>query len=275
MLHAQIIDPAQLRLRFLLTMLLAMAAAAGATFAYLLAKTPGLAHGELWGWGSTAGQILALLLAMDANRQWKAVRSLPRSARHKEQSSNAIAAFLKSAADRAHDARASSESKRAASINDVPNMEAERAKLRAQGFNDYEISKILIARATGGGSHGGGGSLGPGVLGGHLANFGTVLGLARNALPNFLHELETVLFGGVSPRERFRAFGSVLVKSAFIAVLGYFASIEINMVLIEMRKRHAEECKVRQETMIGYSTIYELEHGSERMKKLDEECRSL
>ena len=82
-------------------------------------------------------------------------------------------------------------------------LDAERAKLRAAGYTESEVSQILIARAVApaqAASGGAGGVAGQqGVLSGALANFGTALKTIQNALPNVLLDLRNIFAAGVAP----------------------------------------------------------------------------
>jgi len=102
----------------------------------------------------------------------------------------------------------------------TPNpLDAERARLRKEGFTDHTISKILLARefaapqATGGAGHG----VRPGVL----SNLSAVLSHARGILPSFKTDLANMFDRAASPPVRVKAAGYLALKAAIIVVFAY------------------------------------------------------
>jgi hypothetical protein len=100
-------------------------------------------------------------------------------------------------------------------------LDAERARLRKEGFSDAEISQILIARATmtrpqtstGGGGHG--------MMTGVLSNLGAVLSHARVLLPTFKTDLAAIFDRATPPIARVQAAVVLVLKTAVVSVLAY------------------------------------------------------
>jgi hypothetical protein len=104
-------------------------------------------------------------------------------------------------------------------------LDAERVRLQEAGYTDYEISQILIARASAPSQGMGTGiGAGQGVLSGGLNNLGAVFSTARNAVPDAMREAQTALTGGTTLSERMKAIGSLVLKAAILAMLGYGAA---------------------------------------------------
>ena len=101
----------------------------------------------------------------------------------------------------------------------TPNpLDAERARLRKEGFTDHQIRQILLARelaapqATGG--------AGQGVMTRVLSNLSAVLSPARGIL-RFKTDLANMFDRAASPPVRVKAAGYLALKAAVIVVLAY------------------------------------------------------
>jgi hypothetical protein len=101
----------------------------------------------------------------------------------------------------------------------TPNsLDAERARLRKEGFTDHTISQILLARefaapqATGG--------AGQGVTTGVFSNHSAVLSHARGIL-RFKTDLANMFDRAAAPPVRVKAAGYLALKAAVIVVLAY------------------------------------------------------
>jgi uncharacterized protein YecT (DUF1311 family) len=136
-------------------------------------------------------------------------------------------------------------------------LDAERAKLRQDGYTDAEISQILIARAAGGSEQ----SIGAGaqgVLSNVLSSLVAVSSHARAALPSFRRDVATIFDGTAPAPARAGASASLVVKVVVIAVLGYAAWQEWRQHVISAteiaaanaKKAHAEECSARIKAII-------------------------
>ena len=131
-------------------------------------------------------------------------------------------------------------------------LDAERARLRQDGYSDVEISQILIARASGGSQQStGAGS--QGVFSNVLSSLIAVAAHARAVMPSFKKDFETIFDGAAPASSRAGASVSLAIKAVVIAVLGYAAWQEWNrhiiseteIARIQVRKLHAEECSAR------------------------------
>jgi hypothetical protein len=104
----------------------------------------------------------------------------------------------------------------------TPNpLDAERARLRKEGFTDHQIRQIFLARefaapqATGGAGQGV-----QGVMTGVLSNLSPVLSPARGIL-RFKTDLANIFDRAGSPLVRVRAAGYLALMAAVIVVLAY------------------------------------------------------
>jgi tetratricopeptide (TPR) repeat protein len=145
-------------------------------------------------------------------------------------------------------------------------LDAERARLRKEGFSDAEISQILIARATmtrpqtstGGGGHG--------MMTGVLSNLGAVLSHARVLLPTFKTDLAAIFDRATPPIARVQAAVVLVLKTAVVSVLAYAVYQEwqqhivsqTEIAQITARKLHAEECSARMKTFADITPMDEL-----------------
>jgi uncharacterized protein YecT (DUF1311 family) len=131
-------------------------------------------------------------------------------------------------------------------------LDTEREKLRKDGYNDAEISQILVARALGSA----GPSTSSGVLSNVLSSLMAVAGHARAAMPSFKRDFVTIFDATAAASARAGASLSLVIKIIVIAVLGYAAWQEWNqhiisateIAAIQARKLHAEECSARVES---------------------------
>ena len=124
-------------------------------------------------------------------------------------------------------------------------LDAERAKLRAAGYTEREVSQILIARAVApaqAASGGAGGVVGQqGMLSGALNNFGAALKTVQNALPNALLDLRNIFAADVTPATRVKAGGSLVIKALLVLVVGYAISQEWQQHIINATRISSAE----------------------------------
>ena len=98
-------------------------------------------------------------------------------------------------------------------------LDAERARLRSDGYTDAEISQILIARA----SQQTAGAASQGVMSNVLSSIVAVASHARMLIPTFRTDVATVFDGTASASSRAGAAASLTVKTVVVVVLGYAA----------------------------------------------------
>ena len=102
-------------------------------------------------------------------------------------------------------------------------LDAERARLRAAGYTDAEISQILIARASAPQQAAGGAVQGapPGVFSGTLGNVGAAMSYGRMFLPTLRGDLVKMFDRAQSPVRRIEAALFLAFKIVVIAAIGY------------------------------------------------------
>jgi hypothetical protein len=103
-------------------------------------------------------------------------------------------------------------------------LDAERARLRAAGLTDDEISRIFVARELGAQPQQAGapaGTAGQGVMSGVLNNLNAVLAHARGVIPAIANQIVTLRDSSASASERITAALSLAVKAAIISVFGF------------------------------------------------------
>jgi len=125
-------------------------------------------------------------------------------------------------------------------------LDAERARLRAQGCTDAEISQIIIQREAHGRASppqlASGAAPAQGVLSGVLSSFVAVVSHTRSYIVATKADLAT-LFGTASPAARLKAGGSLALKAVIVAVLGYAALQEWNQHIVSAPTIAAETAK--------------------------------
>lgn len=120
-------------------------------------------------------------------------------------------------------------------------VDAERARLRKEGFTDHQIRQILLARefaapqATGG--------AGQGVMTGALSNLSAVLSHARGILPSFKTDLANRFGRAASPPVRVKAAGYLALKAAVIVVLAYAVKQEWQQHIISATEIAASQAE--------------------------------
>jgi len=102
----------------------------------------------------------------------------------------------------------------------TPNpLDAERARLRKEGFTDHQIRQILMAREFAAPTQATG-SAGQGVTG-VFSSLGAVLSHARGILPSIKTDLAKLFDRAASPPVRVKAAGYLALMAAVIVVLAY------------------------------------------------------
>lgn len=164
--------------------------------------------------------------------------------------------------------------------SDIPSarpLDAERAKLKEQGYSDAEISQILIARAVGGHQPASAAPTGPGVLSNTISSIVAIAGHARALIPSFRSDFVTLSRQDVSVAARLGATFSLIVKLAVVCVLTYAGWQEwqqhiINQTKIqeaEVGKRKAEECSARAKVIMDTVPLNKV---SEAMAVVQRDC---
>jgi hypothetical protein len=130
-------------------------------------------------------------------------------------------------------------------------LDAERARLRAAGLTDDEISRIFVARELGAqpqqaGAGAPAGTAGQGVMSGVLNNMNAVMAHVRGVIPAIAKQIVTLRDSSASASTRITAGLSLTVKAALILVLGYAVWQEWNQHIIsapELAKQQTRKAK--------------------------------
>jgi hypothetical protein len=120
-------------------------------------------------------------------------------------------------------------------------LDAERARLRKEGFTDHTISQILLARefaapqATG--------RAGQGVMPGVSSNLSAVLSHARGILPSFKTALANMFDRAASPPVRVKVAGYLALAAAVMVVLAYAVKQEWQQHIISATETAASQAE--------------------------------
>ena len=142
-------------------------------------------------------------------------------------------------------------------------LDAERARLRKEGYTDHEISQILISRASAPPHAMAGGGGGQGVMTGVLSNLTAVLAHSRVLLPSFKADFAAMFDRASTPLMRVWAAVILVFKTAVVSVLAYAVYQEwqqhivsqTEIAAITARKIHAEECSARMKTFTEITPV--------------------
>ncbi|WP_426422560.1 hypothetical protein [Bradyrhizobium genosp. A] len=124
-------------------------------------------------------------------------------------------------------------------------LEAERTRLRNEGYTEAEVSQILIARVTGQSQPNAGGQ---GVLSNVISSMVAVGGYARGTLFSIRSDIAAIFDSTAPTPVRAVASASLVVKSIVIAVLGYAAWQEWKQHIVSAPEIAAQEVQIKQET---------------------------
>ena len=132
-------------------------------------------------------------------------------------------------------------------------LDAEREKLRKAGYNDAEISQILVARALGSSGPAADAPASQGVLSSGLSSVVAIGHYARGTAFTIRHDVGTVFDAAASASARVGAAAMLVFKVAVISVLAYAGWQEWRQHIISeteikeanAKKAHAEECSAR------------------------------
>jgi len=265
--------------RYVLSLGLATAAASAAGLSFGVARRLDGGNLAYWQSGAAVAALVATIFTVDAMRKWlrarrprQAVRGMPRTsgALPAPPALLALPAPAKTVQAKPREEDMPSASKANAAQADEPTgkVESERARLRADGFTDPEISQILIAREAGGGKA----AFGSGIATGLLNNVDAVVTHVRSLVPGFKTDLAHILNRDADSATRIGGALSLTVKTAAIMVVGYFVYLEALQFRAAAYKTWAEACIQRQQNQINFSTTNDLLSG--RMNSLDADCKT-
>jgi len=154
-------------------------------------------------------------------------------------------------------------------------LDAERARLRAAGLTDDEISKIFVGRELGASTQQAGysaGAPGQSPMTGALANLSAVWAHARGIIPTVAAQILTVRNSSVPASERLAAGISLLVKAALLLVFAYVVSLEMIQFRLATDRARAETCSARQKVLLETQTLGPNEQWDRANQKYMEEC---
>jgi hypothetical protein len=76
MLHARIINPAEIRRSYFVNLVVAACLGSAGAFAWWASQQPKIPHADRWFWGSLVLEIFALWLTLEATKHWRILRDL-------------------------------------------------------------------------------------------------------------------------------------------------------------------------------------------------------
>jgi hypothetical protein len=155
-------------------------------------------------------------------------------------------------------------------------LDAERARLRASGLTEDEISKIFVARELGRQPQQAAASAGPAgqsIMSGTLNNLSAVLSHVRGVIPAIARHIITVRDRSASASARLTAALSLTATAGLILVLGYAVLQEWKQHIVsateiataQVGKTRAEACTARAEAVLKAGSWSD-------MAKITKEC---
>jgi TPR repeat protein len=159
-------------------------------------------------------------------------------------------------------------------------LDAEREKLRKAGYNETEISQILVARTLGSSGHSVDAPTSQGVLSGTVSSVLAIGSYARGTVFTIRHDLETIFDRTALASARVGAAVMLFFKVAVIAVLAYAGWQEWRQHIIsateiaesQARKIKAEECIARVESAAKNMRMSDIEKGIYSNEELARDC---
>ena len=126
-------------------------------------------------------------------------------------------------------------------------LDAERERLRKQGYSETEISQILIARETGSQQSE---SPAHGAMTGVASNLAAGATYAKNFVPGMMADLGTVRDPKAAPDARSKATFLLAVKVIVVLVIAYVVLQEFSQLRSMTARSSAEACTARQKVLI-------------------------
>jgi hypothetical protein len=150
--------------------------------------------------------------------------------------------------------------------------DVERARLRAAGLSDDEITRIFATRGQGV-QPAGGGAVGVPQLpvSGAMGNFSAIWAHARNIIPTMAAQIVTVFNTSAGAAARISALLSVMVKAAFVCVFAYVVALEFSQLRSATDRAHAEACQARITQMVGARPLVDSSQLTESQRRHFEE----
>jgi len=239
---------------------LAATAASAAVVAFWVSENMPVTHADRW---QDAAMVAG---ALAAGLTWAASQRTPPQKTEARAPSERRARNAESSTLRSELADASKAKKEEAPR--LSPIEAERLRLLKAGFNEQEISQILIARESGGGKA----SFGSGVATGVLNNLEAVATHLRSLVPSIKSDLTRIMDRDADSATRISGAVSLGVKAIAAVVIGYFVYLEALQFRSAAYKAWADACIERQKNAINFSTMNELLSGNGPGHDLDKEC---
>jgi hypothetical protein len=158
-------------------------------------------------------------------------------------------------------------------------LDAERARLRAAGLTEDEISRIFVARELGAqpqqaGAGAPAGAAGQGVMSNVLSSIVAVGSHARAVIPSFRKDVATMFDGAATASARAGATASLAVKAVVILVLGYAAWQEWNQHIVsQTTTMRARASQAVMEQCAATATVAPVGAGYQEWLKREKERR--
>ena len=153
-------------------------------------------------------------------------------------------------------------------------LDTERAKLKAAGYTDAEISQILVAKALAGTTQGSPAAA-QGAMSNALSSIVAIAGHARILVPSFRQDFANLFDPSVRAPARAGSALALTMKAAVILVLAYAGWQEWQQHIIsateiaqsQARKVHAEECSARMKAFIDNTPVDKLFDENEELSR--------
>ena len=126
-------------------------------------------------------------------------------------------------------------------------LDAERARLRKQGFTEAEINQILIARETGAQPAA---SDGHGAMTGVASNLAAAATYVRNFFPGMVADFVTMRNPAATSQARGQATVYLVFKAVVIVVIAYVVLQEFSQLQSMTSRSSAEACIARQKVVM-------------------------
>jgi hypothetical protein len=159
-------------------------------------------------------------------------------------------------------------------------LDAEREKLRKAGYNETEISQILVARALGSSGPSADAPTSQGVLSGTVSSVVAIGSYARGTIFTIRNDLSTIFDAAASASARVGAAVMLIFKVAVISVLAFAGWQEWRQHIIsateiaesQARKIRAEECTARVESAAKNMRMSDIKKGIYSNEELARDC---